>query len=1125
MATTLADLMVKIGADSSGLQKELKASQRQIKSFFGDISISQKALASIEIAAAGIIGLGVASLNAASNQKSLSNAFKALAGDSADTKSALSALSDVAENSIYGADKIKDLGKQMLAVGFDAGDISPILQTVGDAVTYLGGGSDKVADIVKVLEKVRIEGNLTKKSMRALSLDGVQAYQYLANATGMSMDEVHTAVEKGTIDSTTAINAFLQGMQAQFSGGMNNAIANKASAAFQALKNTADETLLAIGDDIANSGVAGGLASVLNVARNELKDFKADVESFGIGQAIKDMFPDWALMTITAFAGAIVGTAVPAIALVGLQLSATAATLGIAFAPFIAAGIAIGAAAAFIWYKWEPLTEYFSALWDTLSALAVDGCDLIYDVINTITDGLLDTIVNACGNAVDITDISWSGIADTISDIWEDIKSTVASGVNWVLNKLQDLLSLINSISPVAGKLLSDLANNVGKTGNALSSIFADEQKPATEEQMRLLKGDTSTADAKKDKVIIKPSATDFAKSSGGGGSGGGGGGGESAIDKLGKKSDEITKQITKQWDDVTKSSLEQLDIWYNEEVGKLDNMAAQYAENGEDFTDYEADKTKINEIYSFRRRKIIADEAKKALETYQQIRDGYSNMQKDITLTYLDGSSKENAQRKYDLNDKLESVQNYFRKIEDQYNTGTATEQKYVTDALQKEGIAYETLEGNRISLAKAAGAQAAAYEQKYAKDTADYYSHLKDLESDVEAAYYSRSFARLQKLLSEENAARLAAYNEDETIMKDYYDTWVTANESISSQFADMIMSGQQSFSTFFENIMTGAETFSNSFKTLFSDLWKNIVDSLGGKLSGQIANGLLSALGLDNDKKKNKKNNSGNNNTGSNNDSLISNLGTDSSSPTISASGGGNDAIGNSYVSTGSAISASGGGDATTEALSGVATVASGLSAAFGGLGSGVATATGLISVYEGVQAIINSVTKPTETGTTAAATAALTAFTAAVAAASVALEEMSFETSFAFLATGGAISGAGTGTSDSIPAWLSNGEYVMNARSVNKYGTGFFNRLNKGLLPKFASGGIVTGPSLASLSKRFKTVAGSLSGNASLSIAGHNSTAALTIYGDVKQDMPLSEAVKSLGQLTRRAARRR
>lgn len=49
-----------------------------------------------------------------------------------------------------------------------------------------------------------------------------------------------------------------------------------------------------------------------------------------------------------------------------------------------------------------------------------------------------------------------------------------------------------------------------------------------------------------------------------------------------------------------------------------------------------------------------------------------------------------------------------------------------------------------------------------------------------------------------------------------------------------------------------------------------------------------------------------------------------------------------------------------------------------------------------------------------------------------------------------ATGGRISGPGTGTSDSIPAWLSNGEAVLKASSLRKldakYGRGFFNTLN-------------------------------------------------------------------------------
>ena len=45
-----------------------------------------------------------------------------------------------------------------------------------------------------------------------------------------------------------------------------------------------------------------------------------------------------------------------------------------------------------------------------------------------------------------------------------------------------------------------------------------------------------------------------------------------------------------------------------------------------------------------------------------------------------------------------------------------------------------------------------------------------------------------------------------------------------------------------------------------------------------------------------------------------------------------------------------------------------------------------------------------------------------------------------------ASGGPISGPGTWTSDSIPAMLSHGEFVMSADSVNKYGVGMMSALN-------------------------------------------------------------------------------
>lgn len=53
-----------------------------------------------------------------------------------------------------------------------------------------------------------------------------------------------------------------------------------------------------------------------------------------------------------------------------------------------------------------------------------------------------------------------------------------------------------------------------------------------------------------------------------------------------------------------------------------------------------------------------------------------------------------------------------------------------------------------------------------------------------------------------------------------------------------------------------------------------------------------------------------------------------------------------------------------------------------------------------------------------------------------------------------ASGGPIYGPGTPTSDSIPAMLSNGEYVIRAAAVARYGTGFFDQANQ---MRLAAGG--------------------------------------------------------------------
>lgn len=59
-----------------------------------------------------------------------------------------------------------------------------------------------------------------------------------------------------------------------------------------------------------------------------------------------------------------------------------------------------------------------------------------------------------------------------------------------------------------------------------------------------------------------------------------------------------------------------------------------------------------------------------------------------------------------------------------------------------------------------------------------------------------------------------------------------------------------------------------------------------------------------------------------------------------------------------------------------------------------------------------------------------------------------------------AKGGAIRGPGTGTSDSIPALLSNGEFVLRAEAVKRIGINALDRLNDGRgVARFAAGGLV------------------------------------------------------------------
>lgn len=111
------------------------------------------------------------------------------------------------------------------------------------------------------------------------------------------------------------------------------------------------------------------------------------------------------------------------------------------------------------------------------------------------------------------------------------------------------------------------------------------------------------------------------------------------------------------------------------------------------------------------------------------------------------------------------------------------------------------------------------------------------------------------------------------------------------------------------------------------------------------------------------------------------------------------------------------------------------------------------------------------------------------------------------SFMGFADGGYVSGAGHGTSDSIPAMLSNGEFVTNAAATRKFGP-LLHAINSGNIGRFAAGGLV----------------GSMPTIATIQTAGNNSASSsqstfnINVTGNISQQTR-SEIQRMIPQIAR------
>lgn len=1077
---TVAELLVKITGDNSGLRKELAASQRQMKRAFGPESLEMSGTAAGLLAglAAAMGVAGVASVKMASDMQASQKAFTTLLGDTQKAERFLNDLSKFAAETPFELPGLMSASKKLLAFGFAAEDIIPMMAAIGDSAAMLGMGEEGITRMTTAIGQMQAKGKVSAEEMMQLAEAGVPAWRFLADGIGKSIPEAMKLAEQGAIDSTTGINAVLMGMQTKFKGGMEG-LAKEIPGLWSTIKDNVAAAAREIGDNI----IAGlDLKNRMQGIADYFGSFAEYVKGSGLNAALRDLIPKELTLGIFAVAGAITLAAIPAMYAFAVATWTAMAPL----LPFIAIGAAIGALAWVIWQNWAPISQYFSKLWSTITTAFSQTWENIkttwqttWNAMSSILDSawnVMKPIAAAAAAAIGVAMLPiivaittaalavsliyenwgpltewvknlWTGITTTVSDTWKRITDSIDNGItsasNFVTDGWQTVCDFTASIWDSIVSALSDAWNwivgivneNLGWAVNYISSGW----NTIVEVTSSIWSGvvtwvDNAWASIKNIVAVgvnwviskLQPLMNLINVSIPQGIN--------NIVDQAGAKVDQI------------KQSLSNINLGFNSpDISKITGGnkpntaftglhgggASASSASGGGGSGGKSDAEKEWEKLEQKAKQVSESIEREWVQTtHTKVQQLEIWLQEELSALEKSKSANENYER--DLA-RVKAVYAERKEKLDQEELNRITQIKRAA-----QDIVANNENGSMSIGLKGVDKQAFDLKIGMDKEIKDITRKYEDMVNEFAKLDESAKQANI-KAWQETNLAFKA--NEDGTI--DFTEEVEKEKYSIKAKYAKLFEELDARRVKFQEQIeeakkegdiarfaallqekqaleaqdLAGRQAMINTYYTIWQDAHRAAMDYMSEATSTAYTG--LTTLFAD----------------------IFSGAKT----------------AGDAWKSLGSTVG---------NMLSKMAAqwVASRLMMAL----LGKSTMAGETAASVAAGAATAAAWAP------AAAMVSLASFGANAAPAMAgigATTALSLALSIPGFAGGGAIKGPGTGTSDSVLSWLSNGEYVMRTAAVKKYGTGYLDALNAGALPKFATGGIVTGVPLSSWSNRY------------------------------------------------------
>lgn len=286
---TVASILIKIGANSSELRKELANTKKELETNLGSAAMtaSNIAVAGIAGIAASLGALGVKAVQAAGSFQQTQAAMTNMLGSAEQAQSLLSDLQSFAAKTPFEFNDVAAATQKFLAFGFTAEQVIPTLTAVGDAAAGVGLGKEGVDRVTLALGQMAAKAKVQSDEMLQLTEAGIPAWQMLADKIGVSVPQAMDMVSKGAVDAQTGLQALVGGMEEKF-GGMMEQQSSTITGTWSNMMDGLSQTAIAVGQQISD---AFDLPDIFSSLGDSLQDFAKLVKDQGIGEALSQMIP------------------------------------------------------------------------------------------------------------------------------------------------------------------------------------------------------------------------------------------------------------------------------------------------------------------------------------------------------------------------------------------------------------------------------------------------------------------------------------------------------------------------------------------------------------------------------------------------------------------------------------------------------------------------------------------------------------------------------------------------------------------------------------------------------------------------------------------------------------------